>query len=280
MASNSDRLTALEKRTALTDARVLKLEKAAGTATPVTYSTGALWSWDFTLGLGNFIVQAKDPSRVSIIDTDRGKALRLTTLPGDDNVAGSGEMQRCDVYLAETGSQDPQVFKEGEEQWWSLSIQFPNDFVFPKWHRYALAGFHHTGSTGQGNFTLGFTKGAKDSDPGILGFQGFGGVQDQGQFGSYIDSALKGLWYEFVYHVKWSSTAGFFDAWVNGKRKLSHVGPTLYAGQGVYFKLANYHSPLCDPYPACIGNDPPSSVIYGKIVRGKTALSVTQLQLE
>ncbi|MFL6579427.1 MAG: hypothetical protein ACJ8G2_01690 [Burkholderiales bacterium] len=35
---------------------------------------------------------------------------------------------------------------------------------------------------------------------------------------------------------------GFFQAWVNGKQVLDHSGPTLYEGQSVFLKLANYHS--------------------------------------
>ncbi len=45
---------------------------------------------------------------------------------------------------------------------------------------------------------------------------------------------MKNVWYDFVYHVKWSSGSdGYFDAWVNGVKKLSYRGPTLYSGQGV-----------------------------------------------
>jgi hypothetical protein len=47
--------------------------------------------------------------------------------------------------------------------------------------------------------------------------------------------------------------------------KLEHRGPTLYAGQGCYLKLANYHTPVCDPYPGCTG--PASSVIHDRVIR-------------
>jgi hypothetical protein len=217
-----------------------------------------------------FKVQEKVPGRASIVSfgRDGGRALRLHTRPGDNNVHGSGTMHRTDVYLAHSGGA-PIVYREGEEQVWELSIMFPDDFVFPRWQRYALAGFHHEGPTGQGNFSLGFTRGASDSDPGILGFQGYGGTQDRGRFGGVaIPNPQKNVWYDFVYHVRWSSGSdGFFDAWVNGVKKLEHRGPTLYVGQGVYLKLANYHTPLCDPYPAYIGRDPPSSVIHDRIIR-------------
>ena len=208
---------------------------------------------------------------------DGGTALRLHTEPGDNNVACSGDMQRNDLWLTQAASDG----YEGHEAWWALSVRFPDDFVFPTWQRYALSGFHHTGPTGQGNFTLGFERGARDTDPGILGFQGYGGSQDSGHFTAQAGPVAKNVWYDFVYHVRWSSgNDGFFQVWMNGQLKLDHRGPTMYAGQGVYFKLANYHTPLCDPYPACIGTDPPSSVIYDRIVRGPTARSVSAGPLE
>jgi len=226
-----------------------------------------------------FQVQEKVTGRATIVNTGRegGTALRLHTEPGDNNVVGSGDMQRNDLWLSQAASDG----YEGHEAWWALSVRFPDDFVFPAWHRYALSGFHHTGPTGQGNFTLGFERGAQDSDPGILGFQGYGGTQDSGRFSAPTGPVVKNVWYDFVYHVRWSSGSdGFFQVWMNGELKLDHRGPTIYSGQGVYFKLANYHTPLCDPYPACIGTDPPSSVIYDRIVRGSTALSVSSGPLE
>ena len=217
-----------------------------------------------------FRVQAKEPGRATIVafGRDGGTALRLHTEPGDDKVAGSGTMHRTDVYLSQAAT----GCYEGREQVWELSVLFPDDFVFPTWQRYALSGFHHTGPTGQGNFTLGFTAGARTTDPGILGFQGFGGTQDSGRFSAPVGPVVKNVWYDFVYHIRWSSGSdGFFDAWVNGAKKLSHRGPTLYKGMGCYLKLANYHTRICDPYPACIGTDPPSSVIYDRVIRHDVA---------
>lgn len=232
---------------------------------------------------GGWVLQAQDPSRATLVPTRNGrKGVRLHTQAGDNNVAGSGDMQRCDLYQCVPGTANPLVFNEGDDQWWAISLLFPDDFVFPTWHRYALSGFHNTGATGQGNFTLGFSRGVKDTDPGALGFQGYGGIQDTQVFNQPVGQIVKNVWYDFVYHVRWSATGGFFDAWMNGKRKLSYQGPTLYTGQGCYLKLANYHTPLCDPYPLCIGSatDLPSSVIYDRVMHGTTASSVSSGPLE
>jgi len=217
-----------------------------------------------------FRVQEKVPGRATIVNIGRdgGTALRLHTEPGDDNVVGSSTSQRNDVYLSQAATGG----YEGREQVWEHSVLFPDDFVFPTWQRYVVADFHHTGPTGQANFHLGFVRGATDSSPGILGFQLYGGATvNSGSVKVQLwpaNEIQRNVWYDFVYHVRWSSGSdGFFDAWVDGVKKLSHRGPTLYAGQGVYLKLANYHAPICDPYPACIGTDPSSSVIHDRVIR-------------
>ena len=82
---------------------------------------------------------------------------------------------------------------------------------------------------------------------------------------------MKNRWYDFVYHVKWSSDSdGFMFAWVNGVQELAHRGPTLYAGQGCYFKLANYHA----------ASGAPSAVIHDRVVRGSSAAEVSLTLLQ
>lgn len=205
-----------------------------------------------------WVEQKAGTNRASIVNigVEGRTALRLHTEPGDSDVSGSGQHERNDVAIAEktTGC------TEGHEQWWELSILFPDDYVSPPAgavrHWYALSGFHHSGPTGQGNFTL-------YEQPGSgLVFGGFGGATvakdptHPGFFTAPAGPVRKNVWYEFVYHVKWSSGAdGFFDAWVNGEQKLSHRGPTLYKGMGCYLKLANYHTAFGQP----------TSVLYGSV---------------
>jgi chitodextrinase len=254
---------------------------SAWTATPVAVTTpgsGGSPVADFSCTFATaptdcgFKVQEKVPGRASIVGfgRDGGTALRLHTEPGDNNVAGSNALERTDVYLAHPGGA-PIMFREGEEHWWAHSIMLPDDFAMPTWQMYVLMDFHNTLS-GQSNFHVNF-------ENGVLIFRGFGGVQDQGLYKATIGPVTKNVWYDFVYHVKWSSGSdGFFEAWVNGVKKLSHRGPTLYAGQDVYLKLANYHTPVCNPYPGCTG--PASSVIHDRVIRGTTPQAVSLGPLE
>jgi hypothetical protein len=124
--------------------------------------------------------------------------------------------------------------------------------------------FHHTGSSGQANFHV-------DAMPFGLRLRGYGGTQDANKYEVSLGPVVKNQWYDFVYHVKWSSGSdGFMYAWVNGVQKLAHKGPTLYSGLGCYLKLANYHD--------AFGSS--SSVIHDRVVRGTSpaAVSLTPLQ--
>jgi hypothetical protein len=211
-----------------------------------------------------FTEQAKQRGRAELAATGRDGAtgVRLRTLPGDHNVSGSGKAERNDLALSEAATGCAQ----GAEQWWAHSILFPDDYVPPPrhvpggaWHWGVVFSFHHSGSTGQANFHV-------DAMPDPIGLRlrGYGGAKaDAGHYEVVLGPAQKNVWYDFVYHVKWSAGPdGFFNAWVNGTQRLAHRGPTLYAGQGCYLKLANYHTAFGKP----------SSVIHDRVIRSATPL--------
>jgi len=255
----------------------------AVTTTGTTPAAGILWSCSFPNVPADcgFEEQAKVAGRASLVNfgRDGGTALRLHTEPGDNNVASSGTMERDDVWLNQAATNG----YEGQEAWWAQSILFPDDFTMPTWQMYVVTDFHNTSSgSWQANFHLDFEPQADITKPGNLTMRGYGGVNSgDGAYSATIGQVSKNVWYDFVYHVRWSSGSdGYFEAWVNGAKVLSHRGPTLYSGQGVYLKLANYHTPVCDPYPACVGTQPASSVIHDRVIRGSTALSVSTGPLE
>jgi chitodextrinase len=204
------------------------------------------------------------------VGRDGGTSVQLKTLPGDSNVAGSGSNERDDLSLSQANSN---CFA-GQEAWWAHSIRLPDGYVPPPggatWNWGTLFDFHHTGSTGQPNFQI-------VAVPTGLEFRGAGGAaivngpNDPGYYAAAAGAITKNTWYDFVYHVKWSSGSdGYFQAWVNGVRKLNYSGPTLYAGQGCYLKLANYHTPLGVSV----------SVIHDRVMRGTTPESVALTPLE
>jgi len=200
-----------------------------------------------------FQLQARAPERATVAKIGRrgGAGLRLRTEPGDDQIDGSGAMERADVYLsqADTGCY------EDREQWWEHSILFPDDFVPSEGWGAVVFDFHNTSpGPGQANLEINVRRDG-------LGFSGYGGAVPHPawrvpDYSASIGPLVKNVWYNFAYHVKWTSGAdGYLYAWVNGVQKLAYNGPTLYAGQGCYLKLANYHTPAGRA----------SSVIHGRI---------------
>ena len=54
----------------------------------------------------------------------------------------------------------------------------------------------------------------------------------------------KGVWHDFVYHIKWSyKDDGFVEGWLNGKKIIDYRGPVGYNDdQGIYFKIGVYRN--------------------------------------
>ena len=242
-----------------------------------------------------FAEQAKAPGRASVVDgglvgsvaglarvgvqigRDGPTSVRLHTEPGDSNVAGSLDAERDDLALTQAATD----CYEGREQWWAHSILFPDDYVDPPastaiaWNWATVFDFHNSSpGAGQANFQVNaWPATAMSPDrPTGLAFQIAFGDQARPTVKSFpVGPVVRNVWYDFVYHVKWSSGAGgFFAAWVNGAKKMDYRGPTLYPGQGCYLKLANYHTPFGKP----------SSVLHDRVVRGATAASVSATPLE
>jgi hypothetical protein len=216
--------------------------------------------------------QAKVPGRASIVNIGRdgGTAVRLHTEVGDNSVNGSGTWERNDLHFG----QSPTYCQEGMDEWWAHSVLFPSDYVFPPGPGAGIVmDFHHASSSGQANFEL-------QTIPAIgLRMRGYGGpVINGGQYQAVIPdpygavaNVTKNVWYDFVYHAKWSSGSdGRMEAWLNGKKVLTYNGPTLYTGIACYFKLANYHAPFGQA----------SSVIHDRVVRGSSAAAVALTPLE
>ena len=241
---------------------------APGIPSGVAYSCDFVGSWQDCL----FGEQAKVAGRASIVTVAGVSAVRLHTEPGDNNVAGSGSNERNDLTLNQSTSDG----FEGMEHWWAHSILFPDDYVDPpestatSWNFGIVADFHNSApGAGQANFQVNAmpaTAIASDRPTGLSFQIAYGDQSNPTLYNAPIGPVVRNQWYNFVYHVKWSSGAdGFFDAWVNGVQMMAYRGPTLYPGQGVYWKLANYHTPFGQP----------SSVIHARVIRSVAPLSVS-----
>jgi len=224
-----------------------------------------------------FAEQSRGAGRVSLVRIAGMDGVRLHTRPGDSHVHGSRAAERSDLQLSQQASD---CF-EGRQHWWAHSVLFPDDYVAPPestathWHFGVVADFHNTApGAGQANFQVNAMPASAISPdrPTGLAFQiAYGEQQRPSLYYAPIGPVVKNAWYNFVYHVQWSSAAdGYFDAWVNGMQKMAYRGPTLYPGQGCYFKLANYHSAFGKP----------TSVIHARVIRGTTPRAVSSGPLE
>ena len=221
------------------------------------------WSCDFEGTYCGMVEQSKvEPQRRSrFVPSARNgaQAIELTTLPGDDEVHGSGTWQRNDLLLPKSAA----YCNEGQDEWWAFSVLFPDGFAQPVLGE--VMDFHAEGSHGQPNLNLVVARGR-------LLFHGFyGDVDHPGEYKAELGALRRNRWYDFVIHVRWSSKRdGLMVAWLDGRKVLVHRGATLYAGKSCYLKLANYHTP----------NGRPSSIVFDRVIRGTSASAVARGKLE
>jgi chitodextrinase len=241
---------------------------------PVPDPASVLYACDFSTSFTScgFSEQSLVPGRATIVNVGRDgtTGIRLHTEPGDVNVAGSGANERDDLELSDAAS----ACSEGQEAWWAHSILFPDDYVaVPEstgsaWNFGVVADFHQSSGTGLVTFEVDAMPDTAISPDRPTGLQMHGAGGDPNnptQYSAAVGPIVRNVWYDFVYHVRWSSSAdGFFYAWVNGVQKLAYTGPTLYAGQTCYFKLANYHTAFGEA----------TSVVHDRVIRGATPNAV------
>jgi len=178
-----------------------------------------------------FAEQSRGAGRVSLVHAVGMNGVRLHTRPGDSDVHGSRTAERSDLRL----SQQASGCFEGREHWWAHSVLFPDDCVAPP-------------ESTATDWHFGVVADFHNAAPGA--------GQANFQVNAMPATAMSpdrptGLAF-------------------NGVQKMAYRGPTLYPGQGCYFKLANYHSAFGKP----------SSVIHARVVRGSTPRAVSAGPLE
>ncbi len=256
-------------------------------------SPNAVWSCEFTNSPTDcgLYLEAAASTRAALVGPGRDgpTAVQLTTQPGDINIAGSGSNDRADLVLARSST----YCNQGQDEWWAHSLMFPPGYVPPPvasvWNWGAVFDFHNSSpGGGQPNFMVYAT-------PTGLELHMAGGANtvnlpsDPGYYSIGIGPITKNVWYDFVYHVKWSSGSdGLFQAWLNGRQVMNYSGPNLYVGQSCYLKIANYHTELGLPVSVVhsrvvlahtqadvqIGSSPPPTVLVPNVV-GQTQAAAT-----
>jgi hypothetical protein len=203
---------------------------------PVTAEVPAepppLWAGDFETGnLEQWTsVDRAANDRVVVVanpSTEGTRAAKFTVRYGDD--VNSGE--RAEVVYAPAGA-DGAEGRERWYRWWTMwDASYPSS---PTWQLFTQ--WHHTGLTGsppieflvQGEEILLNTRRCSTCDP----------------ITHVLDTTLvRGVWHEFVAHIKWSSNAsvGFVEVWYDGSRVVPlQRTVTLYPKDTTYLKQGLY----------------------------------------
>jgi len=232
---------------------------------------------------------ATDVNRIALVSggRDGSMGIKLQTLNDDSNVHSSGSLERSEIQMTQpdTGAVN------GADTWWANSLFVPTDSTLLNTIDWSIGvmQFHGTPSAGDApNFLLSILYQTGNSPhlvfraftAGAGGIPGRNGTQytydidgHTDRIGQCIfDDVQKGVWYDFVHHIKWSYTGtGSHEIWMRKAggpvvKVLDKSGiNTLYTGDTAYTKLGAYHDPV-------VGAN--TSVIHDRLRRGNSADAV------
>ncbi|XXF77176.1 heparin lyase I family protein [Myxococcaceae bacterium GXIMD 01537] len=194
---------------------------------------GIVWRGDFETGdrsqyTGTQMVSADRLQVVTSPVAEGRYALKATVKQGDDPISSSGNRNEL-VYQGRE--------KEGSEYYYRWKVMFPGDFpsvktwqLFTQWHHYGCCGSPPVEFLVNGEevrFTL---SGAT--------------------FTPWKTPLVRGVWHEFIFHVKWSSDpkVGFVELYYDGKLVLPKLfTATTYPGDSNYLKVGLYRNESVAP---------------------------------
>ena len=263
-----------------------------GPTTVTSQNMGSALSWQVENAGGD---SATDTDRIARITMgsdarDESSVIRFQTLSNDIGVHDSQEFERSEMALLNTTTEA----SEGTEQWWAHSLFVPLDSNLPNdtGTQMGVFQFHGTPSDdparNQPNFILQIRNQEGPNPHKVFRAYSAGaapyasGRTDGTQYTYNItngptnligqciyDSFEKGVWYDFVHHIRWSyNNNGIHEIWMRKRSdgqvtKVLQKGGinTLYSGDTAYLKIGLYHEPVAGLN---------TSVIHDRIRRGQS----------
>lgn len=194
-------------------------------------SASVLWRGDFSTGnikqwSGAEVVSS---DRLQVVDDPLGgtaKALKATVHQGDDPINSSGN--RNEVLYTGDDVGDGQA-----DRYYHWRTMWPVDYasadtwqLFTQWHQY----------DGGGSPPVEFFVNGENVNLTVL---------RNGDHPIWSVPLQRGVWHDFVAHVRWSTSAstGFVELWYDGMLALPRTpAVTMFGSDGVYLKQGLYRS--------------------------------------
>ncbi len=201
---------------------------------PTMASASVLWKGDFETGnASQWSKEEKVNSNRLLVVADRVRegayAMRVQVDQGDNPIRASGNRNEL-VYVDDSLMGG---MAEGAERYYAWSTLFDESYPSEKtWQVFTQ--WHHTGLNG-----------SPPVEFYVIGEEmrmRVGGAQAQDMWTAPLQ---RGVWNDFVVHVKWSSdpSVGFVELYHNGQQVVPPTPmATMYPGDGVYVKQGLYRN--------------------------------------
>jgi hypothetical protein len=211
--------------------------------TPTPTPAPAVWRGDFETGdLTQYSkLQSMGPDRLQVVPSpvrQGTRALRVEVRKGDDPINASGNRNELVKFDGAT---------EGTEFYYGWSTLWPSNYpMTPNWQVFMQ--WHHSGSSGAPpvRFVLGCSSGDCGAPlPDTMFFI----VDGKTQF--KMAPVTRGVWHDFVLHIKWSAnpSVGFVELWYDGKLVLPkrYVRTMFSSSDTNYLKTGLYRDEAVQP---------------------------------
>lgn len=191
-----------------------------------SFDTGDLSEWD--------VFHVAAPERYRAIRSEGGVVPRLGSHMARVEVRGDEPAPwtlGANVSLAEKSVGPLGTGTYGSDVYWSFSIFLPKGFPYVPNHLANIIAEWHGDNNGQAamHFTIdsviGRHYGISNTRVGFvadLHLEPFAYRPKMWRLGDLVT----GRWVDLVFHMKWHSTDGLFEGWMDGVKKFSHSGPT------------------------------------------------------
>jgi hypothetical protein len=176
-------------------------------------------------------------------------AVRFELRPGDQWEGASSYRDGPDQFRTELSGHRNFTATMGKDYWYGFSMLIPADFPHAAVTQVIIGEWHDVADQGEISRSPVL---AQRYEYSVFRVQLYYSSQEIQRSDSGIRKVIyddyhfkKGVWHDFIYHIKWSyESDGFVEMWLDGKKLTDYKGPVGYNdNQGPYFKYGLYIRP-------------------------------------